>query len=79
VRRHIQVERSTGLSGTVFKHGGHYADEYTQAEAAGREARIRRHDHLSRRAVVEMLGYMGFDWVLIDNEHGSFTSTTRRT
>ena len=20
--------------------------------------------------VVEMLGYMGFDWVLIDNEHG---------
>jgi 4-hydroxy-2-oxoheptanedioate aldolase len=24
-------------------------------------------------AVVEMLGYMGFDWVLIDNEHGSIT------
>jgi len=23
--------------------------------------------------VVEMLGYMGFDWVLIDNEHGSIT------
>src|SRR5690606_5713722 len=21
--------------------------------------------------IVEMLGYMGFDWVLIDNEHGS--------
>ncbi len=24
-------------------------------------------------AIVEMLGYMGFDWVLIDNEHGSIT------
>ena len=23
--------------------------------------------------IVEMLGYMGFDWVLIDNEHGSIT------
>ena len=23
--------------------------------------------------VVEMLGYLGFDWVLIDNEHGSIT------
>lgn len=23
--------------------------------------------------IVEMLGYMGFDWVLIDNEHGSVT------
>ena len=23
--------------------------------------------------MVEMLGYMGFDWVLIDNEHGSIT------
>ncbi len=23
--------------------------------------------------VVEMLGYLGFDWVLIDNEHGSVT------
>ena len=27
-------------------------------------------------AVVEMLGYMGFDWVLIDNEHGSITVDT---
>jgi 4-hydroxy-2-oxoheptanedioate aldolase len=27
-------------------------------------------------AVVEMLGYMGFDWVLIDNEHGSITIDT---
>ena len=26
--------------------------------------------------VVEMLGYMGFDWVLIDNEHGSITIDT---
>ena len=26
--------------------------------------------------VVEMLGYMGFDWVLIDNEHGSVTVDT---
>ena len=26
--------------------------------------------------VVEMLGYMGFDWVLIDNEHGSVTIDT---
>jgi 4-hydroxy-2-oxoheptanedioate aldolase len=26
--------------------------------------------------VVEMLGYMGFDWVLIDNEHGSITVDT---
>ena len=25
---------------------------------------------------VEMLGYMGFDWVLIDNEHGSITVDT---
>ena len=24
-------------------------------------------------AIVEMLGYLGFDWVLIDNEHGSIT------
>lgn len=24
-------------------------------------------------AVVEMLGYLGYDWVLIDNEHGSIT------
>jgi 4-hydroxy-2-oxoheptanedioate aldolase len=23
--------------------------------------------------VVEMLGYLGFDWVLLDNEHGSIT------
>ena len=23
--------------------------------------------------VIEMLGYLGFDWVLIDNEHGSIT------
>ena len=23
--------------------------------------------------IMEMLGYMGFDWVLIDNEHGSIT------
>jgi 2-keto-3-deoxy-L-rhamnonate aldolase RhmA len=27
-------------------------------------------------AIVEMLGYMGFDWVLIDNEHGSITVDT---
>jgi 4-hydroxy-2-oxoheptanedioate aldolase len=27
-------------------------------------------------AVVEMLGYTGFDWVLIDNEHGSITVDT---
>jgi 4-hydroxy-2-oxoheptanedioate aldolase len=26
--------------------------------------------------IVEMLGYMGFDWVLIDNEHGSITVDT---
>ena len=26
--------------------------------------------------VVEMLGYMGFDWMLIDNEHGSITVDT---
>src|SRR5262245_229067 len=26
--------------------------------------------------VVEMLGYMGFDWVLLDNEHGSITVDT---
>lgn len=26
--------------------------------------------------IVEMLGYMGFDWVLIDNEHGSITVNT---
>ena len=25
---------------------------------------------------VEMLGYMGFDWVLLDNEHGSITIDT---
>ena len=24
-------------------------------------------------AVVEMLGYLGYDWVLIDNEHGNIT------
>ena len=24
-------------------------------------------------AVVEMLGFLGYDWVLIDNEHGSIT------
>ena len=24
--------------------------------------------------IVEMLGYLGFDWVLIDNEHGSITA-----
>lgn len=24
--------------------------------------------------IVEMLGYLGFDWVLIDNEHGSVTA-----
>jgi 2-keto-3-deoxy-L-rhamnonate aldolase RhmA len=27
-------------------------------------------------SIVEMLGYMGFDWVLIDNEHGSITVDT---
>jgi 2-keto-3-deoxy-L-rhamnonate aldolase RhmA len=27
-------------------------------------------------AVVEMLGYLGFDWVLLDNEHGSITVDT---
>lgn len=26
--------------------------------------------------VIEMLGYLGFDWVLIDNEHGSTTVDT---
>src|SRR5262245_22710399 len=26
--------------------------------------------------IVEMLGYMGFDWVLLDNEHGSVTVDT---
>ena len=26
--------------------------------------------------IVEMLGYLGFDWVLIDNEHGSITVDT---
>jgi 4-hydroxy-2-oxoheptanedioate aldolase len=26
--------------------------------------------------IVEMLGHMGFDWVLIDNEHGSITIDT---
>ena len=26
--------------------------------------------------IVEMLGYMGFDWVLLDNEHGSITVDT---
>ena len=26
--------------------------------------------------IVEMLGYLGFDWVLIDNEHGSVTIDT---
>jgi 4-hydroxy-2-oxoheptanedioate aldolase len=27
-------------------------------------------------AVVEMLGYVGFDWILLDNEHGSITLDT---
>jgi 4-hydroxy-2-oxoheptanedioate aldolase len=27
-------------------------------------------------AVVEMLGHLGFDWVLLDNEHGSITVDT---
>ena len=27
-------------------------------------------------AVVEMLGYLGFDWILLDNEHGSITVDT---
>jgi len=26
--------------------------------------------------VVEMLGYLGFDWILLDNEHGSITVDT---
>jgi 4-hydroxy-2-oxoheptanedioate aldolase len=26
--------------------------------------------------IVEMLGYMGFDWILLDNEHGSITVDT---
>jgi 4-hydroxy-2-oxoheptanedioate aldolase len=26
--------------------------------------------------VVELLGYMGFDWILLDNEHGSITVDT---
>jgi 4-hydroxy-2-oxoheptanedioate aldolase len=26
--------------------------------------------------VVEMLGYLGFDWILLDNEHGSVTVDT---
>ena len=25
---------------------------------------------------VEMLGYLGFDWILLDNEHGSITVDT---
>ena len=28
--------------------------------------------------VVEMLGHLGFDWVLLDNEHGSTRSTPPR-
>src|SRR4029077_3134163 len=27
-------------------------------------------------AVVEMLGHLGFDWILLDNEHGSITLDT---
>jgi 4-hydroxy-2-oxoheptanedioate aldolase len=27
-------------------------------------------------SVVEMLGYLGFDWILLDNEHGSITVDT---
>src|SRR5205814_8682133 len=27
-------------------------------------------------AVVEMLGHLGFDWILLDNEHGSITVDT---
>ena len=26
--------------------------------------------------VVEMIGYLGFDWILLDNEHGSITVDT---
>jgi len=26
--------------------------------------------------VVEMLGHLGFDWILLDNEHGSITVDT---
>src|ERR687895_2380718 len=26
--------------------------------------------------IVELLGYMGFDWILLDNEHGSITVDT---
>src|SRR5215468_4576288 len=29
--------------------------------------------------VVEMLGYLGFDWILLDNEHGSITVDTAET
>ena len=29
--------------------------------------------------VVEMLGYLGFDWVLLDNEHGSITVESAET
>ena len=31
---------------------------------------------LSSPAVVEMLGHLGFDWILLDNEHGSITVDT---
>jgi 4-hydroxy-2-oxoheptanedioate aldolase len=30
----------------------------------------------SSAPIVEMLGYMGFDWILLDNEHGSITVDT---
>jgi 4-hydroxy-2-oxoheptanedioate aldolase len=52
------------------------ADEHAQAKAAGWQARLRRHITFPAPPVVEMLGYMGFDWVLIDNEHGSITVDT---
>src|SRR2546426_5056191 len=29
--------------------------------------------------VVEMLGHLGFDWILLDNEHGSITVDTAET
>jgi len=48
--------------------------EVAQHLYAGR--RPRRHVHLPLAPRVEMLGHLGFDWILLDNEHGSITVDT---
>src|SRR5437870_5591683 len=71
----VPHQRSTPNKVTPSRVDDH-AREHAQATALRREGGLRRHVHLPSPPVVEMLGHLGFDWMLLDNEHGSITVDT---